>query len=160
MKTRWGITLALAVVVLAAFLGVQMNRMNAAMQESIRQTQSARDIESLQDQLREYHRILGNPESGRGVDFLMILDSKLASVNLSPAIKEIEPVNTVNAGEFHMEEIRVRMAPVTSDQLEMVMTAMEHVRPFFRITAWEFNRIHPGEDSLTVMLTLQHWVQF
>lgn len=92
-----------------------------------------------------------------GSALLEILDAKLSELEISHAVRDIQPQTPRMLNSLRIEELRVRISPVPATRLSELFDKLESHEPILRVDRYEITRLEKESDELDVVLFLQQW---
>jgi hypothetical protein len=102
-------------------------------------------------------KIEENPSIKPLPDILGVINQKLLTGGYSEALMEIDPRPRKQAGQFSLDEVKLRLSPIPTEKLADLFILFEESVPSLRISHYELNRITQDQDGVNVMLILQRW---
>jgi hypothetical protein len=99
-----------------------------------------------------------NPSAKPLPDILGVINQKLLTGGFSDALMEIDPRPRKQAGQFSLDEVKIRLSPIPAEKLADLFILFEESEPSLRISHYELNRITQDQEGVNVMMILQRWV--
>ncbi len=143
---KW-LNLMIGIVVCVMIFGfVRLNSVRQEIQDALHRIPS--DTIGIGSQLIQLYRL---PENR---NMLEILNEKLEQLDLPGSVMDITPESPVSENSITAYSVRVRLTPVSSNQLADLLNTIEHSEPRFMITSLQLTRLRNTDDTVDVVLEL------
>jgi hypothetical protein len=143
---KW-LNLMIGIVVCITVVGfVRLNTLRADIRTALNRVPSSGI--GIGAQLIRYYRLPENRNT------LEILNEKLERLNLPGSIMDITPESPVSENSTTAFSVRLRLTPVSSNQLADLLNTIEHSEPRFMITSLQLTRLRNADDAVDAVLEL------